>query len=61
MNKLTEQQQQIPLLSPNGDIGGISIEKENNEEQQLIEIRINELEQELNRLRLQLSKLDKDD
>ena len=59
MNKLNEQQQ-IPLLSQNGDIGGVSINKDNNEDQQLIRTRINELEQELNHLRIQLSQSDTD-
>jgi SMC interacting uncharacterized protein involved in chromosome segregation len=54
MNKMTKQQ--MPLLPPNGDLRCVSIKKENNEEQQqLIRTRIDELEQELNRLRLQLS------
>ncbi len=54
MNKMTKQQQ-MPLLPPNGDLRCVSIKKENNEEQELIRTRIDELEQELNRLRLQLS------
>jgi len=60
MNKITEQQQQqIPLLPPNGDICCITKTKEYDEEQEIIQARINELEQELIRLRLQLSISDK--
>lgn len=60
MNKITEQQQQqIPLLPLNGDLCSISIKNEHNEEQQLIQVQITELEQQLNQLRLQLSRLDK--
>jgi len=54
ITKINEQQQ-IPLLPLNGDLRI----KENDEEQQLIQSRINELEKELNHLRLQLSILDK--
>ncbi len=53
MNKITEQQQ-TPLLPPNGDL-----KREDHDEQQIILSRINELEQELDRLRLQLSISDK--
>jgi len=61
MNKITEQQQQqIPLLPPNGDICCITKKKEEyDEEQEIIQARIDELEQELIRLRLQLSISDK--
>ncbi len=54
MNKITEQQQ-IPLLPPNGDIRCITKKKEYDDGQQIIRTRIDELEQELNHLRLQLS------
>jgi hypothetical protein len=54
MTKITEQQQ-IPLLPPNGDLRSIAIKHENDHEQQIIRARIDELEQELNHLRLQLS------
>jgi hypothetical protein len=54
MNKINEQQQTSLLPPPNGDL-----KKENHEEQRPIRARINELEQELNRLRLQLSISDK--
>lgn len=58
MNKITEQQQQqdTPLLPPNGDVRILTMK---NEEQQLIRTRITELEQELNQLRIQLLKIDK--
>jgi hypothetical protein len=57
MTRITEQQkqQQIPLLPPNGDLRSISTKNETNQEQQIIRSRIDELEQELNHLRLQLS------
>ncbi|CAF0746785.1 unnamed protein product [Rotaria sp. Silwood1] len=63
MNKLNEQrqqqQQQVPLLPPNGNLLFTIIKKEyDEEEQQLIRRRIDELEKELNQLKLQLSILD---
>ncbi|CAF0771859.1 unnamed protein product [Rotaria sordida] len=63
MNKINEQQQQqqqqqIPLLPPNGNLRCVTIKKEHDDEQQLIRKRIDELEQELNHLKLQLSILD---
>jgi hypothetical protein len=54
MTKMAEQQQ-TPLLPPNGDLTSITIKNDNYQEQQIIHARINELEQELNHLRLQLS------
>ena len=60
MTKITEQQQQqtTPLLPPNGDLRSFSTKIENDQEQQIIRTRIDELEQELNHLRLQLSLAD---
>ena len=59
MNRLREEQgpQAIPLLPSNGDLPNNSNKrKENPNEQELIRTRIEELEQELNRLRGQLGK-----
>ncbi|CAF1103549.1 unnamed protein product [Adineta steineri] len=50
INTIREQQQML-LLPPNGDL---KIKKDNCDEKQTIQKRINELEQELNHLRLQL-------
>ncbi|CAF2999809.1 unnamed protein product [Rotaria sp. Silwood2] len=57
MNKINEQQQ-IPLLPPNGNLRCTTIKKEHDEEQKLILKRIDELEEELTQLKLQLSILD---
>jgi hypothetical protein len=58
MDRLTEQQQQTPLIPPNGDLRCTSSKKDTNDEQQIIRTRIDELEQELNRLKLQLTNPD---
>jgi hypothetical protein len=55
MTKIHEQQQ-TSLLPPNGDLRCLAIKKDDkDEEKQLIQTRIDELEKELNGLRLQLS------
>ncbi|UJR33028.1 hypothetical protein I4U23_020487 [Adineta vaga] len=64
INKFTEQQQQqqqdSPLLLPNGDIRYSSNVNEDDDKQEFIRTRINELEQELNELKAQLMKFDND-
>ena len=53
ITKINEQQQQTPLLPPNGDLGCSAIKSAR--EQEIARARIAELEQELNHLRIQLS------
>ncbi|CAF0763066.1 unnamed protein product [Adineta steineri] len=57
---ILNKQQHITILPQNGDICSLSKDSESNDQQQLIRTRIDELEQELNQLRLQLFKLDND-
>jgi hypothetical protein len=61
MNRIREEQQQqqfATALSPNGDVLNLSSNKQDADQQQMIQVRIDELEQELDRLRLQLTKIE---
>lgn len=60
MNRLREERELtgIPLLPSNGDLPNNAKRKEAPNEQELIRTRIDELEQELDRLRVQLTKVE---
>lgn len=60
MNRITKQQQQQQALisPPNGSIRRGSMKNEYDDEQKIIQLRINELEQELTHLKLRLSIFD---